>query len=38
MCNLKYGINEGLCNRSRVTDTDSRLVVAKGEQAGRGME
>ena len=37
MCNLKYGTNEPIArDRSRLTDTESRVVVVRGrgEKAG----
>ena len=31
MWNLRYGINEPIYETETVTDTENRLVVAKGE-------
>ena len=37
MWNLKYGTNEPVYkNRRRLTDIENRLVVAKGEEVGKG--
>ena len=38
MQNLKYGTNEPLWNRNRLTDIDNGLVVAKGEGGGLGTD
>ena len=35
MQNVKYGINEPIYKRHRLTGTENRLVVVKGE-VGRG--
>ena len=37
MWNLKYGTNEPIY-RNRLTDIENRLVVAKGEEGGRGTD
>ena len=34
--NLKYSTNEPICKTE--TDSENRLVVAKGEAGGRGMD
>ena len=36
MLNLKYGIDEPIDNRNKVTDTANRLMVAEGR--GRGWD
>ena len=38
MYNLKYDTNEPTYETDRITDIENRLVVAKGEGAGGGME
>ena len=39
MWNLKYGTNDpNYKNRKRLTDIENRLVVAKGEGEGGGMD
>ena len=38
MWNLKYGTNELIYETNRTMDIENRLVVAKGEGAGGGME
>ena len=38
MWNLKYGIKEPIYNRNRLTDRENRLVVAKQEGGGSGMD
>ena len=36
--NLKYGTNEPICKTERLSDIENRLVVAKEEGAGEGMD
>ena len=36
MWNLKFGTNEPIQNRNRLTDIENRLGVAKGEGDGAG--
>ena len=38
MWDLKYGTNEPIYNRKRLTDIENRLVVAKGEWKGSRMD
>ena len=38
MWNLKYGKNEPIYKTDRLTDIENRLVVAKEEGGGRGMD
>ena len=38
MWNLKYDTNEPICETNRITDIENRLVVAKGEGVGGGVE
>ena len=38
MWNLKYGTNEAIYETNRFRDKENRLVVAKGEGVGRGMD
>ena len=38
MWNLKYDTNELAYETDSLTDTENRLVVAKGEGSGGGME
>ena len=38
MWNLKYDTNEPIYETNRITDIVNRLVVAKGEGVGGGME
>ena len=38
MWNLKHGANELTYETDRLTDTENRLVVAKREGSGGGME
>ena len=39
MWNLKYGTSEHIYkNRNRLTEIENRLVVAKGETGGSGMD
>ena len=38
MWNLKYDTNEHIYETERIMDIENRLVVAKGEEVGRGME
>ena len=38
MWNLKYDTNEPIYETNRITDIENRLLVAKGEGVGRGME
>ena len=38
MQNLNYGTNEPIYKTETDTDTKNRLVVAKGEEGGSGMD
>ena len=38
MWNLKYDTNEPIYEIERLTDTENRFVVAKGEEDGGGMD
>ena len=38
MCNLKYDTNELIYETKTDSDTENRVVVAKGEGTGGGME
>ena len=38
MWNLKYDTNKPIYEKETVMDTENRLVVAKGEGVGEGME
>ena len=38
MWNLKYGSNEPIYKTNRLTDIENRLVVAKAEGEGSGMD
>ena len=38
MWNLKYGTCEPIYKRNRLIDIENRLVVAKGEEGGSGMD
>ena len=38
MWNLKYNTNEPICETEIESHIESRLVVAKGEEGGRGLD